>query len=248
MKETTSYLFRQEAAYARVELNALVEGGLRLAIPKRGELTLGSIDYLSSLGWDTRLLKPETDKLAVDITSDLKVFKLRADDAVNALRAQAIDMAILGADVIAEEKLDPDDPADFIQLNPLGFGNCSFRMAFPLDQPIPSEQDVFKKLKDGGKIATSLPNLLTAVFKQRGFELQRDQVITLTGSVEAAIEVYADVFAVADRVSSGDTMFANYLRPAWALWESPGAYLVANRDFFQNRIYREPESAYFSFS
>lgn len=239
--------YRPVYGYENVNLNTLMTGGFRMAIPPRGELTQGSIDYLSSLGWNTILLQPEARRVWVDITSTVTVFRKRADDAVRGLRDGSLDIAILGADIITESRLDPQYSDSLVPLNKLTFGGCRFCMAFPLDQPTPSEREVFQKLDEGGKIATSLPNILTALFKQRGYVLSKDQLITPTGGVESALKQYNDVFAVADRVSSGDTMYLNYLRPDWILWESSGAYVVATQEFFQNRIYQPPESQWLSF-
>ena len=250
MEKENRPIMDTSASYLRVELNTLAENGLRLAIPPRGELAQGSIDYLNAQGWDTSLLAPETRKLTVEVAPNVSVFKLRADDAVTALRKGAIDIAILGADVIAEARLDKDNPADFIQFNPLGFGACSFRMAFPFARtPFEPEDLSYYLVEKNMKIATSLPNLLIAILKEQKCMIDRNDLLVMTGSVESALDLYQySVFAIADRVSSGQTMLLNHLRPDWALWESPGAYLTTRRDFFERNIYKKPESRYFSFT
>jgi ATP phosphoribosyltransferase len=229
-----------------VDLNELAREGLRLAIPSKGELAKGTISYLSSLGWDTSLLTLGCRKLSVEPSPGVKVFKLRAEDAIKSLRSNVVDVILLGADVICESRLGPRAPSDLVPLNSLGFGECTFRIGFPLDKSTPTENEVFTRLNEGGKIATSLPNILTAIFRQRGYILQPQQLIFLSGGVEIGTELYPEVFAVADRVSSGDTMLQNYLRPDWMLWRSPGAYLVTSKNFYRQRIYQPPTSAYLS--
>lgn len=211
------------------QIITLAQSELPMAIPSRGELYEGSITYLSSLGWDTSLLAPETRVLAVEVAPKVKVVKLRAPDIIEALRDNAITMGILGNDVIVEELLN-SNPTPLVRLRRLGFGGCGFRMGFRLKGQIPAGNDIFERLKEV-RVATSLPNTLTSILREETISLQKSQLKTLTGSVEAALALYPDVFAVADRVSSGESMRSNGIRADLALWESDGAYVVTTENF-----------------
>lgn len=211
------------------QIKVLARSELPMAIPSRGELYQGSITYLSSLGWDTSLLAPESRVLTAEVAPKVKVVKLRAPDIIEALRENAITMGILGNDVIVEDLLNPN-PTPLVRLRRLGFGGCSFRMGFRLNESIPSGDEIFERMKEA-RIATSLPNTLTSIFREENILLQTNQLKTLTGSVEAALELYPDVFAVADRVSSGESMRSNGIRADLALWESDGAYVVTTKKF-----------------
>lgn len=211
------------------QIKALARSELPMAIPSRGELYNGSITYLSSLGWDTSLLAPESRVLTAEVAPQVKVVKLRAPDIIEALRDNAITMGILGNDVIVEDLLNPN-PTPLVRLRRLGFGGCSFRMGFRLNESIPSGNEIFERIKEA-RIATSLPNTFTSILREEKIVLQKNQLKMLTGSVEAALALYPDVFAVADRVSSGESMRCNGIRADLALWESDGAYIVTTKKF-----------------
>ena len=211
------------------QIKTLAQSELPMAMPSRGELYEGSMTYLSSLGWDTSLLTPETRVLAVEVGPGVTVVKLRAPDIIDALRENAITMGILGNDVIVEELLNPN-PTPLVRLRRLGFGGCSFRMGFRLNESIPSGNEIFERMKEA-RIATSLPNTLTSILRGENIVLQKNQLRTLTGSVEAALALYPGVFFVADRVSSGESMRSNGIRADLALWESDGAYVVTTKKF-----------------
>lgn len=235
-----------EAIPREVDLVELAQDGLRVAVASRGELASESLIYLSQRGWDTSGLDGSSRALSANVASEVTVFKLRATDAIQAIKENAIDIAIVGADIIAEDRLNPEITGKVIPLNRLSFGACTFRIGFPIDQGTPTENEVFQRLDGGEKIATSMPNILTAIFKQRGYALRKEQLVTMTGGLESAVALYKDVFAVADRFSTGNTMLQNALLPRWTLWQSPGAYLATGEKFYRKRLMTSSGSAYLS--
>ena len=66
--------------------------------------------------------------------------------------------------------------------------------------------------------------------KQVGIELEREQLVVYSGSVEVAWKIDPDVVGVADIVGTGNSMYDNFLRPDFALIKFPGAYLTKGTD------------------
>ena len=234
MNKETDFPFRQSAIDCEIDIRKLTNGELRIAIPSRGELVSGSLEYLSLNGFDTSLLSPDGRKLAIQLDQKTIAFKLRVKDMWKAFRNGVINAAIVGADEILEEQLEPN-PAPIAPVQFLGFGGCSFRIGFPFDRPIPNGDNIRETLQTG-RIATSLPNILKYIFAQEGLSLPDNRIITFTGSVEAAISLYRDrdIVGIADRVQTGGTMLANTIRPDLALIEFPGAYLVVRQTMTTN--------------
>ncbi|MBI3577224.1 ATP phosphoribosyltransferase [Candidatus Gottesmanbacteria bacterium] len=210
---------------------------LRIAIQSRGEMSTGAIDYFSSLGWDMRCLDAETRVLAAEVKSKVTVFKLRQPEIVSALKNGAIDMTILGADVIWEDRLsDPSTP--LVPVQNLGFGSCTFRLGFPLDLnvDIPMTWDAIRTTLRDCTIATSLPNIFLKIMEENEIPINKERLITMDGSLEVATNLYG-ARAIADRVSTGNTMFANGLRPEFTLAYFPGAFLAARQGFLNTVKY-----------
>lgn len=201
----------------------LVEADYVLGLPK-GELLKGSLAFVRSLGWDTTLFET-TEKLSIKSpVSCGKVLRLRQKDIVPLMERGDIDMGIIGADLLNEYRL---EGKRLTVQKALRFGMCSFYLGFPFDQisPPPGSLPELQKRLDTCRIATSLPHTLYDILTQAGISIDKDQIITLSGSVEAAREFPGDI-AIADISDSGTTAQANNIRRDFQLYQFPGAYLV----------------------
>lgn len=143
-------------------------------------------------------------------------------------------MAVLGADYVLENQLTTDGsiPSSIIPIEKLGFGSCTFSIGFPFTdgRAIPLSKKEVKNTLESGVTVTSLPKTLKFLLNRDGINLEPRNIRTMEGSVEAGILLFGAV-AIADRVSTGNTMLANGIRPDLDLIEFPGAYLVASRMF-----------------
>lgn len=135
---------------------------------------------------------------------------LRPKDIPRLVEKGAVDFGITGLDAVLESG------ADVIQCAQLPFGFCRLVLAVPAGADV---QDL-----DGGRIATSFPNLTTQFLRAEGIDAE---VVELSGCVEAAVRLgVAD--AVVDLVQTGNTLEANGLIPLRNLLSS-SAVLIGNR-------------------
>lgn len=216
------------------------------AIQSRGEMAKeGQQAIASRLGVDLDILNDATRKLVAEPRKGVQILKLRPPDIIRGLKKGIIDMAILGADYVLEDQLTSDwdalywakqAPSNIIPVEKLEFGSCTFSIGFPFTdgRNIPLSQNDIRRTLQSGITVTSLPNTLKYLLNQSGINLEPKNICTMEGSVEAGIMLYGAV-AIADRVSTGNTMFANGIRPDLDLIEFPGAYLVASRMFLEKQ-------------
>src|SRR5262249_29426839 len=168
---------------------------LRIGIPSKGRLAEVAESLLKEAGLSfrrsERTLFARCKEIPVDITF------LRTDDIPVHCAEGAIDMGIVGADLVAETG------AEIIKRLELGVGNCRLAVCVP-------EQSSVKTAKDlhGAKIATSFPHVTQQYLKQHGAEAH---MVTLTGSVEIMIALGV-AEAIVDLVETGSTLAANQLR------------------------------------
>ena len=196
---------------------------LTIALPKSSRLEQEAINWLANKGIQFPSSFTEGKTMVYKGNEGGKVVKLRGGDIIRFLTEGKIPLGILGADEIFEAQLAgiPLQP-----IEPLGFGECMFRLAFPIEYSIPQTFEEIKKVLENGIVATGLPNTLMFLMKKQNIIIQPQHIFTLAGSVEIAQELNPDVVAMADIVSTGKTAVANGIRPDFCLIQFPGAFLV----------------------
>ena len=163
-----------------------------------------------------RTLFARCKEIPVDITF------LRTDDIPVLCAEGAIDMGIVGEDLVAETG------AKVINRLALGVGNCRLAVCVPESSPVKTAKDLH-----GARIATSFPNITRQYLKQHGAEAAH--LVTLSGSVEIMIALGV-AEAIVDLVETGSTLAANQLR----ILDEIGNY---ETQLIQNNDKRHPELA-----
>jgi len=185
---------------------------LRIGIPSKGRLAEVAESLLKEAGLSfrrsERTLFARCKEIPVDITF------LRTDDIPVLCAEGAIDMGIVGADLVAETG------AEVIKRLNLGVGNCRLAVCVPESSPVKNAKDLHDV-----RIATSFPNVTREYLKRHGAAAH---TVTLSGSVEIMIALgVAD--AIVDLVETGSTLAANQLR----ILDEIGSYetvLIQNKE------------------
>src|SRR5579862_1232642 len=168
---------------------------LRIGIPSKGRLAEIAEGLLKEAGLSfrrsERTLFARCKEIPVDITF------LRTDDIPVLCAEGAIDMGVVGGDLVAETG------ADVVKRLELGIGNCRLAVCVPESGNVRSPKDL-----NGKRIATSFPNVTRKYLKQHGADAH---LVTLTGSVEIMIALGV-AEAIVDLVETGSTLAANQLR------------------------------------
>ncbi len=168
---------------------------LRIGIPSKGRLAEVAEVLLKEAGLSfrrsERTLFARCKEIPVDITF------LRTDDIPVLCAEGAIDMGVVGGDLVAEAG------AEVIKRLELGVGNCRLAVCVPENGNVQSAKDL-----NGVRIATSFPNVTRKYLQQHGAEAH---LVTLTGSVEIMIALGV-AEAIVDLVETGSTLAANQLR------------------------------------
>ncbi|MXI86726.1 ATP phosphoribosyltransferase [Sphaerochaeta halotolerans] len=176
---------------------------VRIAIQKSGRLSEKSLQIIKNcgikFGSDARVLKEEASNFP------LEFLYVRDDDIPSYVRDGIADVGIVGRNEYDEQAIDLE------VLRDLGFAKCRLSIAVPNDF-------VYQGLSslEGKRIATSYPNILGGVLKERGISASFVQV---SGSVEVTPAVgIAD--AICDLVSTGATLAMNGLREVESIYTS----------------------------
>lgn len=183
---------------------------LRIAIQRKGRLAGRSRGLLAEVGIAGQA---GPDELIVTTNAGVDLLLVRDDDIPGLLAGGFADAGILGANVLAEQALDPRFPdlSGLSTLADLGWGGCSLRIAVPDAMAWTGPQDLA-----GRRIATTYPALTRRWLEDRGIDAD---IVELTGSVEIA-PALGRADAICDLVSSGQTLAANGLRPVETVLES----------------------------
>jgi ATP phosphoribosyltransferase len=168
---------------------------LRIGIPSKGRLAEVAEGLLKEAGLSfrrsERTLFARCKEIPVDITF------LRTDDIPVLCAEGAIDMGIVGADLVAETG------AETIKRLDLGVGNCRLAVCVPESSSVKTPKDLHDV-----RIATSFPNVTREYLKRHGAAAH---MVTLSGSVEIMIALGV-AEAIVDLVETGSTLAANELR------------------------------------
>lgn len=193
---------------------------MKMALQKKGRLAEKSLELLENIGLE---IDSSKDQLFARCRNfPLDVLFLRDDDIPEYVQDGVCDLGIVGENIVIEKK------AKVKELSRLGFGNCRLAVAVPQESPI----DSIKQLQDK-RIATSYPSALSQFLRKKKIKAE---LIQIRGSVEIAPSLdLAD--AIADLVSSGNTMRRNGLRELEEIFSSE-AVLIQRK----NGLTREKKS------
>jgi ATP phosphoribosyltransferase len=171
---------------------------LRMAIPK-GALFDGSLRVLRAAGIEVGGLADPGRLLIVD-TGEIRFIIGKPTDIPSYVAYGAADVAIAGADVLAEAAL------DVVELVDLRFGACRCVVAEREDAG-ESIADSYRRL-GVVRVATKYPRITEAYFADRGVQVE---VVKLHGNIELAPLIgLAD--QVVDITATGTTLRDNRLR------------------------------------
>lgn len=186
---------------------------LRMAIPK-GALFEGSLRVLHAAGIETGALDDPGRLLIVD-TGEIRFIIGKPTDIPAYVAYGAADVAIAGADVLAEAGL------DVVELADLRFGACRFVLA-EREGSAEAIADSYRRL-GVIRVATKYPSVTEAYFADRGVQVE---IVKLHGNIELAPLIgLAD--QVVDITASGTTLRENRLRIVDEVFSS-SARFVAN--------------------
>lgn len=177
---------------------------LRLALPSKGRLAENALRLFRDAGIpvaadDRRLLLPIAEQ-------DMEVLFVRADDIPTLVGDRAADIGVAGHNQLLEH-----GDSGLEALLDLGFGRCRLVIAAPRDGAVAQTADL-----TGRRVATSHPNCLRRYLSDEGIDAT---IVPLTGSIELAPAIGA-ADAVADLVSTGETLRQNGLREVGTVLES----------------------------
>ena len=187
---------------------------LRMAVPK-GALWQDSLDALSAAGIEVGGLADPGRQLIFE-TDDMEFVIGKPSDIPAYVAYGAVDVGIVGKDVLAETQL------DVVEMVDLGFGACRFVVA-ELEEEHASIEEHYRHL-GVIRVATKYPRVTETYFASRGVQVE---IIKLNGNIEMA-----PLIGIADRVvditQTGTTLRENRLRVVEEVMES-SARFIANR-------------------
>jgi ATP phosphoribosyltransferase len=191
---------------------------IAIAVPT-GALLPGALKLLAGAGL-MRLSAPELGRKLMVERSGVRVVMVRPLDVPAYVDHGAVDLGIVGKDVLWES-----DGAHY-ELVDLKFGGCRLVLAVPEASKL-NGPETWPPLM---RIATKYPRMTRTWFDAKG---QAVEVVRLHGSVELAPQVGL-VDGIVDLTASGRTLQENRLRVAGVLGEST-ARLVANQASLKTR-------------
>lgn len=186
---------------------------LIIALQKSGRLQEGSLELLKECGLKVDYRDGQLKVITSDYPAELLF--LRNSDIPQYVADGVVDLGIVGSNLLEED----DTPVDVVQS--LDFSKCRVSFAVPKTSAIQTAQDLA-----GKRIATSYPNTVRKYLQQQGVTAD---IHTISGSVEIAPSLdLAD--AIADIVSTGNTLFQNNLREVFPFLFSE-AVLIKGKNF-----------------
>ncbi len=170
---------------------------LRIAVPK-GALFEDGVTVLEGAGLDVGDLRDPGRQLIVE-TDDARFVISRPSDIASYVAYGAVDVGIVGKDVLLESDL------DVVELADLGFGACRFVVVEPRER----RGDALEHYRHVGvmTVATKYPRVTERYFAEKGLQVE---IVKLHGNIELA-----PLIGLADRVvditSTGRTLEENDL-------------------------------------
>jgi len=175
---------------------------LKIAIQKSGRLSAESLELLERSG--IHFIRSKDKLFWYGRNQPVDLLLVRDDDIPRLLLDGVCDLGICGQNVARERALERGAGAD--ELTPLlelDFGECALSLALPEDCPFNGPSDLA-----GQRIATSYPLLTREYLERNGVDAE---IVELSGAVEIA-PALGTADAIADLVSTGNTLRANHLR------------------------------------
>lgn len=186
---------------------------LIIALQKSGRLQEGSLELLKECGLKVDYRDGQLKVITSDYPAELLF--LRNSDIPQYVADGVVDLGIVGSNLLEED----ETPVEIIQT--LNFSKCRLSFAVPKTSDIQTAQDL-----EGKRIATSYPNSVRKYLQKEGVNAE---IHTIAGSVEIAPSLnLAD--AIADIVSTGNTLFQNNLREVFPFLSSE-AVLIKGMNF-----------------
>lgn len=186
---------------------------LIIALQKSGRLQEGSLKLLRECGLKVDYREGQLKVVTSDYPAELLF--LRNSDIPQYVADGVVDLGIIGSNILDE------DPVDVQIVQALNFSKCRVSFAVPKTSAIQTVADL-----QGKRIATSYPNTVENYLKAQNISAE---IHTISGSVEIAPSLdLAD--AIADIVSTGNTLFQNGLREVFPFLESE-AVLIKGSQF-----------------
>lgn len=190
---------------------------LIIALQKSGRLQEGSLELLKECGLKVDYRDGQLKVITSDYPAELLF--LRNSDIPQYVADGVVDLGIVGSNLLEED----ETPVDVIQS--LNFSKCRVSFAVPKNSEIQTAQDL-----QGKRIATSYPNSVRKYLLKEGVTAD---IHTISGSVEIAPSLnLAD--AIADIVSTGNTLFQNNLREVFPFLYSE-AVLIKGKNFDEEK-------------
>lgn len=192
-----------------------MEDILRIAIQHSGRLSEKSLEIIRSsgieFGTESRILKERATNFPVEFLF------VRDDDIPTYVSDGVADIGIVG-----RNESDEKDIENVEVVRDLKFASCRLSIAVPRGFDYKSLESL-----NGKRIATSYPNILTKILKERGVEATP---VFVSGSVEVTVQIgIAD--AICDIVSTGTTLKMNGLEEVEPIYYS-SAVMISRKNFF----------------
>ena len=201
---------------------------IRLALPSKGRLEQGALDFLAAAGLRIDKPNPRQYFARIPVLPDLTVMFQRPGDIVVSVRDGSVDFGLAGLDAVEERRGEGDEV--MILHEALRFGQCYLALAVPEEWPEDRVQALAARaanLAQPLRVATQYPNLTGRFLRQAA--IQDAHLIAAEGTLEVAPAIgYADM--ISDLVSSGQTLHDNRLRVL-----DDGVVLRSQAVFFANR-------------
>ncbi len=191
---------------------------LTIGLPK-GRNFATIVALLKELGFSLPdITKSDRQLIQNSLCGKLKLVILRDTDLPSYIENGAVDMSIIGKDVLWEQQKDLYEPLD------LGFGACRLSVA-----GVAERKEEYKKASSV-RIATKFVNIAEAFFLEKGVNIE---IISLKGGMEIAPLVGLSDYIV-DLISTGTTLRENGLIEYEKIGDI-SARLVVNRASFKLR-------------
>ncbi len=212
---------------------------IRLALPSKGSLQKGTLQFLKSCGLQIEHPNPRQYIARIPNLDGVTVILQRPGDIVVGVRQGSIDFGITGMDVLFENGFGHVGSTILLLHDELGYGKCTLNLAVPEGISAKTMADLANWAKELGgngrslRVATKFPKLTAAYLEKHNVAPVR--LINAEGTLEIAPSIgYADI--IADLVSTGITLRDNHLRQIEdGEFLQSQSCLIANRQALQER-------------
>ena len=207
---------------------------IRLALPSKGRMESGTLDFLQSCGLRVNKTNPRQYRARIPALPEALVLFQRARDIPASVAGGDVDLGVTGYDMVVEA-LGGDSDGVVIIHEALGYGECGLVVAVRRQwEEVDSVAALAAKAAAVGlRAATKHVNATRRFLAAHGVVGVR--VVSADGALEAAPAIgYADF--IVDITSTGATLRENNLKPLTdGLVLSSQAVLIGNREALAGR-------------